>query len=401
MTPPCASVVIVSRHRPAQLALCLRALERQSHPGFEVILVADPSAVGLRPDLPLKRVAFVRANISAARNLGVAQAAAPVVAFIDDDAVPEPGWLARLSAPFADPQVLAATGYTRGPGGQRWQARAQRVGPDGMARDVDLPGDAPQLLAPDSGGAVSTLGTNCAFRRDALRGLGGFDEDFSYFLDESDLNLRMARRWPEMRTAVVPRAQVIHGIAPGTGRDAVAVRDLRIVGRSAALFWRKHRPQVDPAPAFIALQRARLIRSMLAGAIDPFAVSPIMRSLTDGLRDGEEAPLSASPNSETSHDSPQFQRFPACCSGARVISGWIWQADRLRKRAAALAGDGQAATLLLLSPTGLPHRTGFHPGGWWEQRGGLWGRSAARRRLGGAARAAWETEHILTQRAPE
>ena len=75
--PPPTSVVIVSRHRPQALARCLEALTRQSHPDFEIVLVADPDAVGARPDLPLKRLAFDRANISEARNAGIAL---PVVA---------------------------------------------------------------------------------------------------------------------------------------------------------------------------------------------------------------------------------------------------------------------------------------------------------------------------------
>ena len=47
-----ASVVVVSRHRPGPLALCLSALTLQDHPAFEIVLVADPGSVGLRPDLP-------------------------------------------------------------------------------------------------------------------------------------------------------------------------------------------------------------------------------------------------------------------------------------------------------------------------------------------------------------
>ena len=93
------SVVVVSRHRPAALSLCLTALTLQDHPGFEIVLVADPGSVGVRPDLPIKRVRFDAANISAARNAGVMAAAGEVVAFIDDDAVAEPTWLSRLTAP--------------------------------------------------------------------------------------------------------------------------------------------------------------------------------------------------------------------------------------------------------------------------------------------------------------
>ncbi|MFD2439008.1 glycosyltransferase family 2 protein [Paracoccus kondratievae] len=97
---PATSVVVISRHRPQALARCLTTLADQTHPRLEVVLVADPASVGIRPDLPLKRVVFDRANVSAARNEGLALAAGEVVLFIDDDALAEPGWAEALAAPL-------------------------------------------------------------------------------------------------------------------------------------------------------------------------------------------------------------------------------------------------------------------------------------------------------------
>ena len=104
------SVVIVSRHRPALLRRCLLGLTQQDLPGFEVVVVADPAGIAAAQGFAAKTVVYDEPNISAARNLGIAQAAGGIVAFIDDDAVPEPTWLSRLSAPFVDAQVIAATG---------------------------------------------------------------------------------------------------------------------------------------------------------------------------------------------------------------------------------------------------------------------------------------------------
>ncbi|RDW13701.1 glycosyltransferase family 2 protein, partial [Paracoccus thiocyanatus] len=215
---PSTSIIVVSRHRPQALARCLAALAGQTHPDFEIVLVADPASAGLRPDLPLKRLAFDRANVSAARNEGLALAAGDVVLFIDDDALAEPGWAEALAAPFADSRVIAAAGFTRGPDGLRWQVRAERITPSGRALPLEVAGTA--LLPPENGCPVSTIGTNCGFRRTALLAVGGFDPAFAYYLDESDVNLRMAARFPAGLTAVVPAAQVIHGAAPGAGRGA-------------------------------------------------------------------------------------------------------------------------------------------------------------------------------------
>ena len=49
---------------------------------------------------------------AAARNRALQEATMPVVAFSDDDAVPEPEWLGHLLEPFADPLVLCTSGLT-------------------------------------------------------------------------------------------------------------------------------------------------------------------------------------------------------------------------------------------------------------------------------------------------
>ncbi|WP_375687454.1 glycosyltransferase family 2 protein [Pseudooceanicola sp. LIPI14-2-Ac024] len=98
-------MVVVSRGRPGPLALCLDALSRLRYAPYEIVVVADPAglqavaAAGL--DGLVKTVAFDVPNISAARNAGIAAAAGEVVAFIDDDAVPEPCWLHHLAGGLA------------------------------------------------------------------------------------------------------------------------------------------------------------------------------------------------------------------------------------------------------------------------------------------------------------
>lgn len=367
---PATSVVVVSLGRPAQLSLCLAALTLQSHPLIEVVLVADAPGLAVRPDLPLKRVPCEVANIAVARNLGIAAAAGAVVAFIDDDAVAEPPWAERLAAAFADPRVIAAAGATRGPDGLRWQVRAERITPDGP-QPLHAPGDQPRLVFPEGGAVLSTIGTNCAFRREALLAADGFDPAFAYHLDESDLNLRLAARFPQAPSAFVPLAEVTHGAAPGTVRDAARLpADLAPIGRSAAIFARRHGG--DPG-AEARRQRKRLLRLMLAGRLDPLRVRPLLATLKAG---GDAAPAASPLPPPLAPDAPPgFQPLPTRPRPCRFLSGWHWQARQLRAEAAALAAEGAIVTLLLMTPTLLPHRAGFTPGGWWEQRGGLWGPS--------------------------
>lgn len=366
------SLIIVSRHRPAALARALAAVRQMDHPAVEVIVVADPAACAGLQATDLRLVPFDQPNISAARNAGLARAAGRVVAFLDDDAVPEPDWLCRLTAPFADPRVVAATGFVRGRNGLSFQWRAAEV--DALGQDHPLPvPDGISLHPARPGRAVKTQGTNCAFRRDDLLAIGGFDPAFRFYLDEADVNLRLA---PRGLTAVVPGAVVHHGFAASARRRADrAPLSLHDIGASTAIFLRRHAdPALHPAAlaALRAGQRARLLRMMVEGRIEPFAVAPLLATLESGIAEGESRVLqSLVPMPATGGDLPACG--PVAPRPRRVLAGWAWQGRRLSAEAVAAVDQGAVVTLFRLSPTALRHRHVFHPNGYWLQTGGLFG----------------------------
>lgn len=117
---PVASVVVPTRDRPAALAGCLAALERQADggPAFEVVVVDDRSRDPAAVAAVVARVPHARLvdgagrGPAAARNLGAAAARARIVCFTDDDCRPRPGWLAGLLAPI-EAGAPAAAGPTR------------------------------------------------------------------------------------------------------------------------------------------------------------------------------------------------------------------------------------------------------------------------------------------------
>ena len=75
----------------------------------EVILVVDHNE-DFAPPSPIHCVRVVASHnhrgVSGARNAGVELTTSEVVAFLDDDAAAEPGWLAVLLPHYADPDVL-------------------------------------------------------------------------------------------------------------------------------------------------------------------------------------------------------------------------------------------------------------------------------------------------------
>ncbi|MFV0293153.1 MAG: glycosyltransferase family 2 protein [Paracoccus sp. (in: a-proteobacteria)] len=375
MRPPKTSVIIVSRKRPAHLQLCLFALTMQDHPDFEIILIADPDGLAQCPDLPIKRAAFDQSNISMARNLGIGLSAGKIIAFIDDDAVAEPGWLAQLTAPLNDPAIIAATGWTRDRNGFSWQMQSQRIGPDGWGIPIPAARDhAVRIRPPANGMPISTLGTNCAFRADALREVGGFDPVFSFHLDESDVNMRMAAAFPDAMTAIVPAAQVIHARAGSERRKHNQTpRDLTMQGRSTVLFARRH-GAFPPVTEAIHRKRRRLLRHMLEGRLDPFHLTPVLNTLRQGLADGITAILPDPPKARRDNP-PPFNPIPTRQRSSTVFGGWYWHARELRNRAEKAVSKGKITTLILLTPSFIPHRTQLTTGGWFEQTGGIWGAS--------------------------
>lgn len=406
---PTISVVVVSRGRPGPLRLCLVGLSRLIYPAYEIVVVADTAglaavrAAGLWDEV--KTVGFADPNISAARNAGIAEAAGEIVAFIDDDSVPEPGWLAHLAQGFRWPEAAAAGGFVRGRNGISFQWRARSVGVTGAARELALDHHRPVLLSPVEDRAIKTEGTNMAVRRSVLAELGGFDPAFRFYLDETDLNMRLARAGHA--TALVPLAEVHHAYAESDRRRANrGPRDLFDIGASTAAFLIRHCPEDRRGPAITALRRAQrraMLDHMIAGRIEPFEVRRLLARLEQGLTEGAaRIPVAMPP---IPHPARWFLPFDSRATGGqRVIAGRALFARRHRAAARKAAEAGETVSLFLMSRSARRHRVRFTEHGVWEQTGGLWGRSdrdrPARPFALFSARIRDETARVTPQRAP-
>ncbi|MDP4990467.1 MAG: glycosyltransferase, partial [Marivita lacus] len=268
MTDLGISVIIVSRDRPDWLTRCLRAVAQLDYPRFETIVVACPAGEKVARQAGWARVIGCdRANISAARNMGVAAAQGEVVAFLDDDAVPEPLWLAQLARVFDDPEIAQAGGTTLGRNGISVQHGAARVDATGQSRAVDTSTTQP-VVVPLFGDQVPRLhGTNMALRRSVVLEQSGFDERFAFYLDETDLTYRIARAGG--KTMFVPKAVVHHASGPSRYRDAERTpRHVFEIAASAAVFHGKHCPVADRDTARVTFQAERrrwILRHMQRG----------------------------------------------------------------------------------------------------------------------------------------
>jgi len=230
------SVIIPTRERPGPLGECLQALRAQTRPPLEVIVV-DSSAdarsaelvAGLAGGFPceLRRLGAERGSCRQ-RNAGAAAARGAVLAFLDDDCVPQPDYLAAVARAFGeDPDGRLGgvqgviTNLTRPGRMARLLLRlagydAARPGAflrNGLAVPAEsLPAEAAPFEADWLAGASS-------FRAEVFR-----QERFSELMEagsgyasaeDVDFSLRVGRRW---RLAVVPAARMEHRVARSGGR---------------------------------------------------------------------------------------------------------------------------------------------------------------------------------------
>jgi cellulose synthase/poly-beta-1,6-N-acetylglucosamine synthase-like glycosyltransferase len=113
---PRCSVVIPTYKRAADLDRCLEAVSRQEYDRYDVIVVdnspGDPETRAIAEKWGARYVREQKKGLCRARNRGALVSAAEIIAYLDDDSVPEPQWLAGLAKAFEDDAVMAVGGKT-------------------------------------------------------------------------------------------------------------------------------------------------------------------------------------------------------------------------------------------------------------------------------------------------
>jgi glycosyltransferase involved in cell wall biosynthesis len=195
------SVVVPTFRRPRLLDRCLAALARQTCPPdtFEIVVADDGGdsatrAVVLRRGRAAggPRVRYVRVSgrrgPAAARNQGWRAAAGEIIAFTDDDCVPDPDWLQQ--------GVAAVRGHDAA-----WGRVLVPLPPE----PTDFERDMARLA---QAGFVTA---NCFCRRAALVAIGGLDENFTApWREDSDLHFSLLERG--FAVAQASRARVVHPV---------------------------------------------------------------------------------------------------------------------------------------------------------------------------------------------
>ncbi len=178
---PAFSVIICTHGRDRELDRCLEAVSRLNYSQFDIVVVdSAPHNSGAFEIARRWGVTYVmepRIGLSRARNVGLRASSGEIVAFLDDDAVPDPNWLQNLAAEFNDSRVAAVAGRIQ-------ELRASTKPRSDVAEFflLDCLGDQRQTIDQDDPqwfektnfGGVGQ-GSNMAFRRSALCSWAGFD----------------------------------------------------------------------------------------------------------------------------------------------------------------------------------------------------------------------------------
>jgi glycosyltransferase involved in cell wall biosynthesis len=248
------------------LYAAVEALRIQTLPPAEIIVVIDHNEAlldRLRRELPAvcAQPNRARAGLSGARNTGVAIASSPIVAFLDDDAVPAPDWLARLVAPYGAPDVIATGGRCD----PVWVAGRPRWFPDEFDWVV---GSSYRGLPETTSEVRNPIGASMSFRSSALAAAGPFREDMGRVgptplgCEETELAIRMRERIPGSRILYVPGAEVAHLVPAERANISYFLRRCHAEGISKALVAR-----VAGAGRALASERHYASRTLPAGAL--------------------------------------------------------------------------------------------------------------------------------------
>jgi len=190
------SALIVFHDDVAALSHCFQALERQESVGVETIVV-DHRGGGVLDDIrqqyPNVRVLSPGRNLGygAGNNLAASSATSEYLLILNPDVLPRPDMLRRLEGALQLlPPCSLLTPTLLLPGGTV-NAQGNEVSYPGLTSCRGLGGRDPR---PDLHRVTAVSGAAIAIRRDAFLSLGGFDERFFLYLEDTDLSLRALLR---------------------------------------------------------------------------------------------------------------------------------------------------------------------------------------------------------------
>jgi glycosyltransferase involved in cell wall biosynthesis len=220
---PQISAIICTYNRERYLGLAIDSLLAQDFGDFEILVVDNASTDGTRSvvearqsDPRLRYVYESNLGLSVARNTGAQAATAPILAYLDDDAIATPHWLSSLAAAYSQDEKLAIAGgkvtliWTNGLVAPPWLSSE-------LAGNLGAYDLGSQRLNIETAG-LTPRGLNYSVRQTFLAQVGGFDTQLgrvgTNLLSNEELHMTALALQGGWRVAYLPEALVAHHVAP-------------------------------------------------------------------------------------------------------------------------------------------------------------------------------------------
>lgn len=245
-TQPDVTVLVPTYRRPDGLRRLLTAVASEAPPfRWEVVVVDNDRAGSARPvveavvagfPVPVRYVVEQSTGAVHARNRGIREAAGRVLAMLDDDVVPRPGWLAAVCAPVLAGEAVGAGGtVVLDPA----VARPRWLDEDGLGGYLTAHSLGPDPRPLTANEIVVTA--NAAFDRAAVQQVGGFDPTYGprgrvqIVADDAHLVRELVRAGGTVLWQ--PDAVVVHDLPPARLTRRYLLRRAYWQGRSDWLLW--------------------------------------------------------------------------------------------------------------------------------------------------------------------
>ncbi|HCF29703.1 MAG TPA: glycosyl transferase [Cyanobacteria bacterium UBA11049] len=200
---PLVSIVICTADRCSSLEKAVQSLQLISYYNFEVIIIDASSttdtiemldALSSKIKFKVKFLKVERKNISFSRNRAIKVASGSIIAFFDDDAIAPSDWLDQLVSTYSlhGEKCAAVGGTVRDLTRPGYPLQFRRGITNLLSETIAIRSShAPNYNQAKSFWYNGLMGTNSSYRKELLEKINGYDEFFDYFLDETDVCLRL------------------------------------------------------------------------------------------------------------------------------------------------------------------------------------------------------------------
>lgn len=197
---PVVSVIVPVYNGSETLPLCLTALQQQSHPPDEIIVIDDGStddSADIAAGFGVGVSSGANAGPAVARNRGAMMAQGDILLFTDADCAPVSDWVEQMVRPFADPEIAGAKGT--------YATRQKKLVPRFVQQEYQ---DRYDRMAGQT--YIDFIDTySAAYRRDCFVASGGFDTSFpTASVEDQEFSFRLAEKGYKL--VYVPGARVYH-----------------------------------------------------------------------------------------------------------------------------------------------------------------------------------------------